>query len=84
MSSLMCNRAFAHTITMKTFLSGNELSRRLGLAQATFRQRLQQRGIEADGVVVVGQKKGLLFDAERVPTLRRALVVPTAIEAEAR
>jgi hypothetical protein len=59
---------------MKSFVTQNELGRRVGMPVATLKLRLQQNEIEPDGVVINGQKTaGLIFDCARLATLRRQL-----------
>lgn len=59
---------------MKIFLTTAELQRRVGIARATLQKRLAERGIHPDGVVVNGGKEpGPLYDAEKLPDLRKAL-----------
>ena len=67
---------------MTTFISQNELGRRLSLAPATLKSRLVEKSIEPAGCVVNGQRPPLLiFDAAKLPELRRALVPVVPVEA---
>lgn len=59
---------------MMTFISANELARRVRVAQATLAKRLKARGVMPDAIVVNGTKRpGYLFDTTRLPEIRRAL-----------
>ncbi len=58
---------------MKTFLSQSTLARRLNLSPATLIGRLREFEVVPDGVVITGEKQGIIFDAERLPELRNAL-----------
>jgi len=59
---------------MKTFLSQTTLARRLNLPPATLANRIRERGVEIDGVVMNGNKNSSIFDAEKLPQLRSVLV----------
>lgn len=58
---------------MRIYISGNELGRRLALAPLTLRNRLRQNHIEPDAVAITGNKTGLLFEADKLPSLRQTL-----------
>ena len=62
---------------MKTFLTQSTLARRVNKANRTIQARIQDGTIEPDGVLIVGSKPpGLIFDAERLPSIRKALQGP--------
>lgn len=58
---------------MKTFLSQTTLAHRLNLHHETLVMRIRQRNVDMDAVVVNGNRSLPIFDADRLPELRRVL-----------
>jgi hypothetical protein len=64
---------------MKIFLSQNEIARRVGLPLPTLKARLDELGVEPDGMIVNGGKvPGIIFESGRLEQLRQALTMPAA------
>ncbi len=61
---------------MQTFLTQTALARRLNVCAATLTTRIRARSVLPDAVLVQGGRKpeAMLFDAERLPELRLALL----------
>jgi hypothetical protein len=58
---------------MKTFLSQSTLAHRLNLHNETLVARIRIEKIDCDAVVINGNRSLPLFDADRLPDLRRVL-----------
>lgn len=70
----MSEAAYAPPIVdMQTFVSLETLSRRVNKCGATIRARLRDGTIKPDALVVLGGKQAFVFDAEKLPDIRKAL-----------
>lgn len=70
---------------MRTFISQRGVAKRLGHSSATIGNRLRERGVQPDGILIQeGKPDCLLFELEALPQLRDALGKNLPVEAHIR
>jgi hypothetical protein len=72
--------ARADAMTMDVFLSQSTLERRTNKCHRTIADRIATGVIVPDAVAVLGTKEVLLFKADRLTDIRRALALDTSKE----
>lgn len=59
---------------MKTFLSQTTLVRKSGRSPATIAGKIADGTITPDAIAILGSRQAFLFDAEKLPAIRAALL----------